>query len=88
MVIAMVCLSISVSAYDFKVDGIAYNITSASDLTCEVVPADMDYVGDLDIPTTVSYKGKKLMVTSVRYECFKNNKNYYCPLNFRGQHKN
>lgn len=33
---AMLCLSIHASAYDFEVDGIYYNILSLEDLTCEV----------------------------------------------------
>lgn len=36
MVIAALCMSIPVSAYDFEVDGIYYNILSLEDLTCEV----------------------------------------------------
>ena len=34
--IAMLCASISASAYDFEVDGIYYKILSLEDLTCEV----------------------------------------------------
>lgn len=33
---AILCLSISASAFDFEVDGIYYNILSLEDLTCEV----------------------------------------------------
>ena len=36
MVMAVVCLSISASAYDFEADGIFYTITSTAELTCEV----------------------------------------------------
>ena len=36
ILMAMLCLSFSASAYDFEVDGIYYNVLSLEDLTCEV----------------------------------------------------
>ena len=75
LTIALLWGALGASAYDFMVDGIAYEITSSSDFTCAVVKADGKYEGKLIIPATVSYKGRDLTVTSVGYECFKNNEN-------------
>lgn len=66
---AMLCLSISASAYDFEVDGIAYNVTSFTDLTCEVVKGGA-YIGEVTIPSEVIYNGKILQVTSIEEDCF------------------
>ena len=72
---AMVLLcSVSANAYDFEVDGIYYNLTSAADLTVEVTRGDKKYYGDIVIPSTVSYKSKTLTVTSIGelafYNCY------------------
>lgn len=54
-----------VSAYDFEVDGIYYDVVSLSDLTCKVTSGDNKYTGDVVIPSTVSYKNKTFAVTSI-----------------------
>ena len=56
-----------VSAYDFAVDGIYYNVVSLSDLTCAVTDGDMSYYyfGDITIPEQVTYNGRTLTVTSI-----------------------
>ncbi len=75
---AMLCTV--VSAHDFEVDGIYYNITSDTDLTVEVtypffinsnnyVPSD-DYHGDIIIPENVIYKDKQYHVTSIGEAAF------------------
>lgn len=66
------------SAYDFVTGGIYYNITSPtqnivevtygpqysnSDITCA-------YIGDIEIPETVTYKGKSYTVTGIGYRAF------------------
>ena len=65
-------------AYDFKVDGICYNITSASDLTVEVTYTgesqySNEYKGSIVIPTSVTYNNHTLKVTSIGegafYDC-------------------
>lgn len=69
---ALLLCSISVSAHDFEVDGIYYNITSSTDLTVEVTYqgssystyAD-EYSGEVVIPTTVTYGGNTYSVTSI-----------------------
>lgn len=69
---AMLCLSISTLAYDFEVDGIAYTITSFSDLTCSVAASDAPYEGEIVVPSNVMFKGKALTVTSISSSAFKN----------------
>ncbi|MCF0193347.1 MAG: leucine-rich repeat domain-containing protein [Prevotella sp.] len=56
---------ISVQAEVFKVDGINYNITSSTDLTCEVAVLEERYSGDIIIPSSVSYDGKTYSVTGI-----------------------
>ena len=59
-----------VSAYDFAVDGIYYNVVSLPDLTCAVTKGDMDYSGDITIPEQVTYNGRTLTVTSIGDRAF------------------
>ena len=56
--IAALLCSITVSGYDFKVDGIYYNITSFTDLTVEVTYREgysNVYRGTVTIPSRVTY---------------------------------
>ena len=73
--LAIVCLlgSTSVSAYDFEVNGIAYDIISFSNLECAVAAGDNPYLGDIEIPSTVSFNGKELTVVSIGANAFRNN---------------
>ena len=62
-------------AYDFEVDGICYNITSASDLTVEVTykgenQYSNEYKGSIVIPTSVTYNNLTLKVTSIGDDAF------------------
>lgn len=57
--------------YDIKVGGIYYSVTSASDLTCEVVKGDDAYSGVVDIPETVTYGVRTLTVTSISASAFR-----------------
>ena len=52
-------------AQDFEVDGIYYNITSASDFTVEVTSNPNDYEGSIVIPSSVAYNNHTLKVTSI-----------------------
>lgn len=54
----------SVSAYDFKVDGLRYSITSLTDLTCCLESVEDSISGELVIPEKVKYLTKELTVTS------------------------
>ena len=64
--------STAVWAYDFKADGIYYNIFSSDDKTVAVTYKSFsggyyssDYSGDVIIPATVSYNGTVYSVTSI-----------------------
>ena len=78
----MLLATASVSAepdYDFKYDGLCYNIISVEDRTVEVAPLDRysgmansNYVkGDLIIPERFIYDGKTYKVTSIGDEAFR-----------------
>jgi hypothetical protein len=78
-VIGLLC-SLSVSAHDFEVDGIYYNITSSTDMTVEVTYRGYDYVtywdeysGAVTIPESVTYNWNTYSVTSIGDGAF-----YYC----------
>lgn len=49
----MLLTILPISAYDFEVDGIYYEVISFSDLTCKVVSGDNEYEGDVVIPSEV-----------------------------------
>ena len=65
MTTLMLLSFITASAYDFMVDGLAYNVVSLPDLTCEVAQADTEYSGDIVIPSTVTYQGRTLTVIRI-----------------------
>lgn len=72
--VAMLLGCITVSAYDFEVDGIFYNITNRSSFTVEVTYYyEEPYSGDVVIPKTVTYNGAVYTVTSIDdyafYDC-------------------
>lgn len=73
MLIAILCTSTSATAYDFEVDGIAYTITSLTDLTVCVDHLTKKDTTKINIPENVEYKSKKLTVTSLNKGAFKNN---------------
>ena len=75
--VAVLLCSVAVNAHDFEVDGIYYDIISASDLTVEVTykgnrPSEIsnEYRGEVIIPETVVYKSKVLKVTSIGGSAF------------------
>ncbi len=71
MIFGLFLLSIlSVSAYDFEVEGVYYEILSTAELTCEVTSGAEKYVGDIKIPTVVNYKGRELSVVSIGKTAF------------------
>ncbi len=70
-VIGLLC-SLSVSAHDFEVDGIYYNITSSTNKTVEVTyrgykynSYSNEYSGAVNIPESVTYSGSTYSVTSI-----------------------
>ena len=68
--VAVLLCSVTANAYDFEVDGIYYNILSASDLTVEVTSGDNKYIGEVIIPSTVTYKSRTLSVISIGNRAF------------------
>lgn len=70
-VISFLLCSINVSAYDFKIDGIYYNIVSVTDLTVEVTNGDTQYSGSVVIPETVTYKTRTLTVAGIGNDAFR-----------------
>lgn len=62
----------SVHAYDFIVDGIAYNVLSVTELTAEVTYTNVanSYSGDVTIPAYVEYQSKRLTVTQIGNQSF------------------
>ena len=74
----LLSLCASVSAYDFTVDGLHYNIVSLEDLTCEITYGDKvdeyhgTYSGDIVIPETVTYNNKTLTVVKIGENAFSN----------------
>ena len=71
-VMGLLC-SMSVTAHDFEVDGIYYNITSQADKTVAVTYQGGwagSYSGEVKIPESVTYNGNSYSVTSIGYEAF------------------
>lgn len=74
--VAMLLGCITVSAYNFEVDGIFYNITNRSSFTVEVTYYyEEPYSGDVVIPKTVTYNGAVYTVTSIDDYAFQNSSN-------------
>ncbi|MDE6270045.1 MAG: leucine-rich repeat domain-containing protein [Muribaculaceae bacterium] len=71
LVLAMLIAAIPSRAYDFMVDGIAYDILSLSDLTCKVAQADEMYEGEIVIPSSVTLNGRALKIIAISASCFK-----------------
>ncbi len=71
-IVVLLC-SIVAHAYDFEVDGIYYNIISASDLTVGVTFGENKYSGEVIIPSSITYQSRTLDVVSIQrsafYEC-------------------
>lgn len=72
--LAIACLlsSTNVSAYDFEVDGVYYDVVSLNELTCEVVEGKQyKYKGDIVIPSTVNYNGRAFTVVEIAATAFR-----------------
>ncbi|MDE7096774.1 MAG: leucine-rich repeat domain-containing protein, partial [Muribaculaceae bacterium] len=62
--------SLSMSAEEVEVDGIAYTLNS--DGTAEVISKSPQYSGDIIIPSGIEYNSKTYLVTSIREYAFNN----------------
>ena len=71
LVVACLLNSISVSASDFEIDGISYDVVSFTEFTCKIVWVDRDYTGDITIPETINYNGKDLTIVEIGANAFK-----------------
>ena len=71
---AILCGAAGVSAADFSVDGICYDVISASEMTCAVAQSDdgISYTGNIVIPETVVYQGNTYRVTEIGWGAFRN----------------
>ncbi|MDE6697159.1 MAG: leucine-rich repeat domain-containing protein, partial [Muribaculaceae bacterium] len=65
--VTMLLSCLFVSAYDFKVDGIYYNVTDMANLECEVTKGDIDYFR-LDVPSTVMINNRTFTVKRIADE--------------------
>ena len=70
IVIAIISLSLSAFAYDFKVDGIYYNITNKETKEVSVTHGTDKYSKDVTIPTSVNYNGDEYSVTTIGNSAF------------------
>ena len=68
--VAMLCTLISASAYDFKVDGIYYNISNEANKELSVTNCGNSYSGVVNIPASVSYNGETYLVTTIGEDAF------------------
>lgn len=65
--------SMTSQAYDFEVDGLYYNLVSASEKTCQIVGNREEKV-EILIPNEVTFSGITFKIVSVKSEAFENQK--------------
>ena len=70
LIIYALLLSIPIYAYDFEVDGLYYDVTSFTDMTCAITYGENNYKGDFIIPSEVTYNSRNLKVTSIGSKAF------------------
>ena len=68
--IALLLCSVMANAYDFEVDGMYYNLLSATDLTVEVTAGENEYSGEVIIPSTITYQSRTLAVVGISSRAF------------------
>ena len=74
LMLIMMCISLTASAYDFEVGGIYYNIVSSESKTVSVTYATTDYnsySGNVTIPTDVTNEGTEYIITEIGSNAFK-----------------
>ena len=67
--ILSVVFSTSALAYDVKIDGICYNLSSESK-TAEVTSGEEKYSGEVVIPSSITSEGKEYTVSSIGESTF------------------
>lgn len=63
-------LSVSVSAYDFEIDGLYYNVVSLDDLTVEVTSGENKYSGNIVVPSQINFKDRIFKVIRIGEKAF------------------
>lgn len=63
-------LSVSVSAYDFEIDGMYYNVLSIDTLTVEVTSGENKYSGNIVVPSQINFKDRNFKVIRIGYRAF------------------
>ena len=61
---AILCLTLNASAYDFEVDGFYYEV-NLEKMTATLVSGETKQSGEIVIPSSVSYKGREFCVNSI-----------------------
>ena len=73
--IAVLLFSITANAHDFVVNGIYYNVTSNTTVSVtyrgDSYSFSNEYLGNVVIPSTVTYSGKEYSVTSIGSDAFR-----------------
>lgn len=64
-------LSVSVSAYDFEIDGMYYNVLSIDTLTVEVTYGENKYSGNIVVPSQINFKDRIFKVIRIGENAFK-----------------
>ena len=63
-------LSVSVSAYDFEIDGLYYNVLSIDTLTVEVTSGENKYSGNIVVPSQINFKDRIFKVIRIGDHAF------------------
>lgn len=63
-------LSININAYDIVIDGLCYSVVNLEDMTVSLTYCSRDLKGDLVVPDTIAFKGKKLTVVNIGDQAF------------------
>ena len=76
----LLCCFLHTHAYDFKVDGIYYNILNESEVAVtygamDAPPGRYAYSGDVVVPSTVTYSGVSYSVVAIGHSAFINDYN-------------
>lgn len=62
--------SLSISAFDFEVDGLCFNIISIADMTCELSSIS-SIKSNVTVPAQITYNGRELKNIRIGYRVFK-----------------
>ena len=66
MLVALSSTFLKALAYDFEVDGLYYDLISASEKTCAFTKGDKPYEGVVNIPDSVLVNGRYVKVIKIK----------------------